>query len=75
MPPLLAENLTKTRRKLLGPGNQGQPLVLLGHFAWRMIAPGAVSAGSARDAGRVVPLSRRARTLQEPRTSEGRHAK
>jgi hypothetical protein len=26
MPPLLAENLTKDRRKLLGPGNLGQPL-------------------------------------------------
>jgi Fe-S cluster biogenesis protein NfuA len=29
MPPLLAENLTKNRRKLLGPGNLGQPLALV----------------------------------------------
>jgi hypothetical protein len=29
MPPLLAENLTKNRRKLLGPGNLGQPLAVL----------------------------------------------
>lgn len=28
MPPLPARNPTKTRRKLLGPGNQGQPLAL-----------------------------------------------
>jgi hypothetical protein len=33
MPPLLAQNLTKNRRKLLGPGNLGQPLAQAGSDA------------------------------------------